>query len=209
MTGATVRLLDFPPPAAVTDLRATVIGGGEVRLEWTRPSGPIDGYRLERYFGGSPDSPNHREVASPAPGPTATSYVDLGLTSFRYQYRLYARNDSGESNGSNRAGPSSGRSRRLGMGGPLGAGRRRVAAVRLCRSRSRSRSLSRCLWMWMRRRLWRGVLPVRWSWGYSRRRLLGGSRRSRRCRGLIWLRRCCAVAGVGAFLPRGAGHALC
>ena len=100
VTGATIELLDFPPPAAVADLRASALSSSEIRLEWTRPSGPIDGYRLERHSGHNYNVGIWGTV-SPAPGPTATSYTDGGLTSLRYRYRLFVINDSGESGQSN------------------------------------------------------------------------------------------------------------
>ena len=101
VAGATIELLDFPPPAAVTDLRASVAGDGEARLEWSRPSGPVDGYRLERHYGHTLDEPLAGEAVSPLLGPAATSYLDGGLTSRKYQYRIFAFNDSGESPASN------------------------------------------------------------------------------------------------------------
>ena len=73
VAGATIELLDFPPPAAVTDLRASVAGDGEARLEWTRPSGPVDGYRLERHYGHTLDEARLGEAVSPLLGPAATS----------------------------------------------------------------------------------------------------------------------------------------
>jgi hypothetical protein len=87
-----------PPLLAPTDLTATGISAGQIRLIWTDHAGTEDGFRIERCKGlGCSDFAQIATV-----GHDVTAYTDGGLTrNTKYSYRVQAFNAGAASGYSN------------------------------------------------------------------------------------------------------------
>jgi len=86
------------PPAAPTDLTATVASCSQINLGWTDNSGDETSFKIER----STDGSNFSEIASV--GANVTSYNNTGLTAgTTYYYRVRAYNGGGYSGYTNTA----------------------------------------------------------------------------------------------------------
>ena len=92
------------PPAAPTNLSATVVSSSQINLSWAVPTdnggSPITGYKIER----STNSGSTWSVLVSNTGSTATTYSNTGLSpSTTYSYRVSAINSVGTSSPSNTA----------------------------------------------------------------------------------------------------------
>lgn len=86
------------PPAAPTNLTATVVSRSSVRLDWTNASTNQDGVRIERCKGTG--CSNFTQIA--VVGGTFTTHTDSGLAAnTTYVYRVQAYNSAGDSPYSN------------------------------------------------------------------------------------------------------------
>ena len=86
------------PPAAPTDLTATVASCSQINLGWTDNSGDETSFKIER----STDGSNFSEIASV--GANVTTYNNTGLTAgTTYYYRVRAYNGGGYSGYTNTA----------------------------------------------------------------------------------------------------------
>jgi hypothetical protein len=84
------------PPAAPSDLRATILSTTSVRLDWTDNSYNETGFEIERRLGTNP------WINISTVGSDVTTYTDRGLTpGATYTYRVRAVNAWGTSNWSN------------------------------------------------------------------------------------------------------------
>ena len=80
------------PPDAPTNLRATADTHDQITLRWTKSTGDVDAYRIERMReGGS-------FILVTYVGSDATRFTDVGLEgNTKYTYRVYAYNEAGYS----------------------------------------------------------------------------------------------------------------
>jgi len=93
---ATTELPPPPPDAAPGSLNATAISGSEIQLTWLDASSNESSYEIQR----SPDSNNWADLASVAAN--TDSYLDSGLSAdTTYYYRVFGRNNEGDSDPSN------------------------------------------------------------------------------------------------------------
>ncbi|MBU1412687.1 fibronectin type III domain-containing protein [Myxococcota bacterium] len=89
-------LASLAPPAAPTDLTATVDGTAQITLNWTDNADNETGFRVER----AEDGVNFTEIGTTAAG--VTSYDDTPVAAMvEYSYRVRATNDDGDSDFSN------------------------------------------------------------------------------------------------------------
>ena len=94
---AYAALLGTSPPAAPSDLSATVVSSSRIDLSWTDNSSKEDGFRIERKTG---ISGTYSQIASV--GQSVTSYSNTGrAASTTYYYRVNAYNTNGNSAYSN------------------------------------------------------------------------------------------------------------
>jgi hypothetical protein len=85
------------PPQGPSNLTATAINAGQIKLDWQDNSNNETGFRIERQTTGS-----FTRIATV--GASVTSYYDAGLNpSTTYTYRVYAYNSAGNSAYSNEA----------------------------------------------------------------------------------------------------------
>jgi subtilisin family serine protease len=81
-----------PPPEAPTTLAATALSKSRINLSWTDNSNIETSFRIDRKVGSGSFLP-YAEV-----GANVTAWSDTGLTSnTTYSYRVYARNEAGNS----------------------------------------------------------------------------------------------------------------
>lgn len=86
------------PPAAPTDLSATLAGARQIDLKWTDRSANEEEFRIERAVAGGPFA-FHARV-----GANVTAFSDTGLAAGTlYAYRVLASNSGGDSGYSNEA----------------------------------------------------------------------------------------------------------
>ena len=94
-----VEIVNTDLPAAPTDLMANADSvAGSVTLSWTDNADNEDAFRIQRQVDGGAWDDNHASVAA-----NTTTYMDSGLGSGNYNYRVVATNAHGDSNPSNTA----------------------------------------------------------------------------------------------------------
>ena len=105
------------PPAAPSELIATIGGSTRINLIWTDNSDNETGFKIERKF---VNDSLYAEIASV--GPNVASYASTGLLEgSAYVYRIYAFNDGGASGYSNEVNATPGSDINLAVGKLTGA----------------------------------------------------------------------------------------
>src|SRR5882672_1031017 len=93
--GAAVSISWAPSPDPPSNLVASAVSTSQINLNWADNSGNEDGFKIERWNGGSYSQIN-------TVGANVTTYADSGLAaSTTYSYRIRAYNSAGDSSYSN------------------------------------------------------------------------------------------------------------